>query len=50
MTHFHLDRTAVCCGCDALYPIEVRVCPSCTSQEFMPLGAWLNRIREEVEA
>jgi hypothetical protein len=50
MTYLDLDRAVVCGDCDALWKIEIRVCPKCAGSVFMPLGTWLNRLREDVVA
>ncbi len=45
-----LSRAVVCLNDDVVFDVEDRACPRCTSEGFIPLASWLNRIREEVEA
>lgn len=37
------ERSAVCLeeDCGRLFEIEARRCPTCASEKFMPLAAWL---------
>lgn len=38
-----MDRAVVCLNCDVLFDVEMRRCPACASETFIPIAAWLNR-------
>jgi hypothetical protein len=41
-----LSLTAICADCESLFLLLVyRRCPTCASQQIMPLGAWLRSVR-----
>jgi len=48
MSHLDLARAVICADCDAIFDVEDRACPRCAAEGFMPLAAWLDRIREEI--